>query len=253
MTTSACWEGYGFALTPSHLKSAPNKTLGQAVNVRPICKWSRHAIVSYQPSPSRVPALLRFGGPAAVFRRIAFVVVDAVNRVLLGWGFTHVRQKRLKVIKPSVAHRDASATVVMESGIARVVATSFHAAPSAICLCASPSIPMRVSRVPVLEVPSTNLGNVFFRDAAARFNAPTLKVTGFDELFTTTGANTSPMRASSVFSRWFDNTLNNSQTPKYLTRKINKFHFVTSKLLTVMGAWQSAVRPFFGSYPSHAL
>jgi hypothetical protein len=23
-------------------------------------------------------------------------------------------------------------------------------------------------------------------------------------------------------------------------------------LLTVMGAWQSAVRPFFGSYPSHA-
>jgi hypothetical protein len=247
MTAHTSGSGYGFATTPSHLQPTPDKTLCQAVDVSPICQRFRHAVVRYQLCFSRVSDLLGFSCPSAVLRKVAFVVVNAINRVLRGRGFTHVRQKRLKVIKPSVAHRDASATVVMESMVARVMATSLHAAPSVVCLCASPSITVSVNRVPMLEVPLTNFGNGFFRDATARFNAATLQVVGFDELFTTAGANTSPMCASSVFSGWFDNTLNNSQTPKYLTGKINKFHFFTLKWLTVMGTWQAAVNSFSGA------
>ena len=48
-------------------------------------------------------------------------------------------------------------------------------------------------------------------------------------------------------------TLYNGQLAENLTSSVNKlWHFVTSKLLTVKDAWQSAVRQIFGSYPSQA-
>ena len=80
---------------------------------------------------SPVSSLLKPRSPAAIFRRVITVVIDAFQRQFLRL-FTHVCEKVREAVSPSFADRDAApAPVVKLLGI-RVVATCEHTLPTAI-------------------------------------------------------------------------------------------------------------------------
>lgn len=75
-----------------------------------------------------VLGLLTSGRPAAIVLRVIPVVVDPVERRC--WRpFSHVCEKALKRIVPSLAHRYSSPAVSWIVFVVRVVAAAFHARP----------------------------------------------------------------------------------------------------------------------------
>ena len=67
---------------------------------------------------------------------IAWSVVAVVIRIAVErrscWPFAHIFKKLLKAIKPLLAHRNTSTTVVVPRMVARVVTTGFSRRPRAI-------------------------------------------------------------------------------------------------------------------------
>jgi len=78
-----------------------------------------------------ISALFRFCRPATVTRRIAAIIVNAIYRSSCG-AFTHVSEKVLKTVSPSVADRNATRAVFLKIRDIRVVATSGHSNPGII-------------------------------------------------------------------------------------------------------------------------
>jgi len=72
--------------------------------------------------------LLACGCPATVFRRIAFAVVDSVDRTVRRF-FAHVLKKTFKAFKPAVANCNATSAVVGPACEVLVCATLNHVAP----------------------------------------------------------------------------------------------------------------------------
>lgn len=82
--------------------------------------------------------------PSAIARFVIAIIVDAVNGKS-GRSMTHICEKGLEAITPTVAHLDASATVVCIVPRVWVAASLNHAGPSTIfrCLPAMPRVSMR--------------------------------------------------------------------------------------------------------------
>jgi hypothetical protein len=75
-------------------------------------------------------ALLRNSCPSAIFRGVVFVWVKFINGVSTLWAWPHVFKKCRKVVSPSFANPDASATPVWKIFVIAVIAPAFHAKPS---------------------------------------------------------------------------------------------------------------------------
>lgn len=74
---------------------------------------------------------LRCGrGPSAIIRRIAAIIIDAINRVLIARPWTHVGVKGFKRVQPTLTHRDAAFAVPMEVFARRSGAAVDHSGPS---------------------------------------------------------------------------------------------------------------------------
>lgn len=58
-----------------------------------------------------ISGLLFWRGPSAILWRVIAIVVDPINRVLLGWLRPHVLQKRLERVAPASAYGDASSAI----------------------------------------------------------------------------------------------------------------------------------------------
>lgn len=80
-----------------------------------------------KPRVSSIFGLIFSSGPCAIFRAITLFIVNALNTKAM-WSFTHVAQKIGK-LKPAVANRDASATVIFVSLAFRACASFFNAFP----------------------------------------------------------------------------------------------------------------------------
>lgn len=76
-----------------------------------------------------VALLLTFGRPTAIIWRVVTVVVFALDRrARRAWR--HIGLKRGVVVKPAIAHFNASPAVIFVRNVSRCVATAFHGLPN---------------------------------------------------------------------------------------------------------------------------
>lgn len=233
----ANWNRNGILFAPPESNSVVDKALAAAQSNAPLLVRKSFAHVRYEAIRSFVAGLLFGGRPSAIGRFVMPVAVNSVDRHP-GRRFAHVGQEVLE-LHPAFANLYASASVVLKTRDARACASVFHSRPNAVRLCAA------------------HLVSGVFCDkkislaTAARDGFPRTKVADNNSRCraATALANPSLMSARSIFC-----TRNNRQMAEYRPSKVFEFlHFVTSKWLTVEGAWQSAVRQIFGSYPSQAV
>lgn len=78
---------------------------------------------------SRVSALLRHRGPAAVFRRVRTVVINSINRMVIGWPTSHVCDELFDGVAPTLAYVNATAAVVRKRLVVGVFASAAHSDP----------------------------------------------------------------------------------------------------------------------------
>lgn len=112
--------------------------------------------------------------PSAIFRGVARIVVNSVERMAIR-SFPHISQKVLK-LHPSFTNRNSTAAVILEISMRWIKASLLHCRPRLVSWSFKPSscVPMSSSQSPVLAVASfhvsgTNLRNNSFSLFTASF------------------------------------------------------------------------------------
>lgn len=118
--------------SPASLKAPTNCLLRYPCDLSPFCHPQAFSVPCQETAGSFISCLLFCGRPATVLRRVALVVLDAVNRVMRAWTRAHVFEERLEGIFPARAHRNAATAVVAPAGIIEIIATLDHGSPSSI-------------------------------------------------------------------------------------------------------------------------
>jgi hypothetical protein len=118
-----------FLYRPSKLQSGLDQFLAQSMRSfvyisRNLALWG----VNHQDG-ALVASLFQPSGPSAVLRTVWAVVVDAVNRMLIGWPWSHVSEECREVVPPMVADGDSSSTIVRIAFQVWLVATALNRAP----------------------------------------------------------------------------------------------------------------------------
>ncbi len=131
--------------------------------------------------PALIAVLFALGCPSAIFRRVRSIVVDAVQGHILRWTGTHIGKKGCKVIDPTVADSDTSATPIGVSFMLLVEASGFHVPPDSVFggLCHA--------------VGRTALTCAFFAQATATLGFTALKAARKDDGGVTAIAETLPV------------------------------------------------------------
>lgn len=224
-------ESDGICNRPPSAQSIFHQLPSSIESVRPL-GYSKPLPAVLNPHIGRaVVALFGVGGPPAVFWGIPLCSVDPVDAHTFSVR-PHVGEEVVERVSPSFTDGDAIRAIPLVSMIGGIGATLLNASPDFVGG----------------RVPHPVTGASFL--TAARLGRPVSKTCD------------SNICASTAFTCAVPEGVNppalvdvvGCQQAEFLTSQVNDFwHFVTSKLLTVKGAWQSAVRQFFGSYPSHAM
>ena len=159
---------------------------------RPVGDALSLAVKGHHVVVTPVSLLLFSCGPATIFGRVAFRVVDPVKRVAF-WAFTHVCEKVFKA-KPSFAASYASTSVNAVILISRVKAPLLHVLPSSIGR--TPRCPMKPNANTLLSVQFLQLLNSLFSLPAANANAEPSGI--FPEVFAPTNDGQRPKDMASV-------------------------------------------------------
>lgn len=182
-----------------------------------------------------VSGLFRWRGPSAVIRAVVGIYVNSVNRVSASWCGSHVDKEALKLV-PLLANLDAAPAVVWVILAVSIVAASHHICPGLVFLGLLSGAGMAVRGV--------GFGSCLPLKASARSCVPVGQLRSINNGFSTAVAPAKPVGTSTTnFSKF-----QHSKCMEGLSRKIKPFwHFVTSKCVTGMGAWRSAVNRFSGA------
>lgn len=113
---------------PSTVQSRLDGAMWDAYYCRPFADSGCASVVGYQSDHAPISTLLKRRSPSAIARLIVAIVVDTVKRCA-GGPWSHVGIERAEVVSPSVAHRDASATVVMVVSVGLGKTTAFSPRP----------------------------------------------------------------------------------------------------------------------------
>jgi len=116
---------------PAPVSAVGNNAAIYAGNPCPLYERPRFAIEGDCAVCSRVVCLLAQGGPAAVFRRVIAVIVNAIQRKTRQ-RISHICVERLKAIAPSITDGDASSTIVGKRVAAWIKAAVFHVQPRSV-------------------------------------------------------------------------------------------------------------------------
>lgn len=116
---------------PSKLQTAVQIVSGRAEFRCPIGNAHSFAVVSKQSIRSLIAGLFRRGGPSTVTRFIVPIVVNALDRMRIGWPYSHVLNEIVEsgFAGPSLANIDAHSSVSCISGHARITASTVHLEP----------------------------------------------------------------------------------------------------------------------------
>lgn len=104
---------------------------GVGFQARALCKFGGDvADPSYDRNSrlSPIALLLTARGPTAIIRKVALVVVNAINRMTC-WTRTHISFEVCKTMKPAFAYRDATTSVVFKLFRSRIQASALHSLP----------------------------------------------------------------------------------------------------------------------------
>ena len=191
-----------------------------------------------------VSGLFRWSGPAAVIRAIVGIYVNAVNRVGAGWCGSHVGKEVLKLV-PLLANLDSAPAVVWVILAAGIVAALHHVCPGLVFLGLLPDAGMAVRGV--------GFRSSLPLKASARPRMPVGQLRSINNGFGSALAPAAPVGSSATNFRKFQHR----ECVEGLSRKIKSlWHFVTSKCVTGIGAWRSAVNRFSGATlakPCHSI
>jgi hypothetical protein len=144
--------------------------------------------------------------PTAIARLVIAVVVDAVNAVLQRGATAHVG-KKIGVLAPMFADRNASSAIVLEILPLRVATSSADIGPC-----------QPFWRLMGFAMQATSLASFFAMKASARSSATAPQAIAGQEQFSATIPATEPAYTSDVFKR--------SQTAKTLASKFNETRHV---------------------------
>lgn len=139
---------------------------------------------------SRISELHAGGRPSAIFRAVPGIVVDTIQRMLVGRPWPHVCHVILEPIRPAppVANSDPSAAIVLEILVVLVVASKNHVPPA---------IPVWG---PGFAMCAIHLRGPFASHlalkASARYGQAVTNVVGINELFRSTFTSKQPSRLS---------------------------------------------------------
>ncbi len=109
------------------IDSRKDSSLRQAEPLAPFCYGESFAAVSDATIRSLITGLFFSCRPSAILRGIVTIVVDALDAVL-GRRITHVGIEVFKRL-PTLADLNATRTVVMVRGAARILTSVFHTSP----------------------------------------------------------------------------------------------------------------------------
>lgn len=123
--------GYGDG--PSNVPSTINPaTQDMLVNPRSLCPFrytQSLTIDSETESRPFIPALLRTGGPFAVFGRISKIVIDPLNGMVRRWTRSHVSIERTEIMNPLDTHGNSTTSIGRVTLSLRIVASVLHFCP----------------------------------------------------------------------------------------------------------------------------
>lgn len=139
-------DGEGVDNVPTLFQSLVNKTSVNAKTGTPLLDIKGLAPKSYHFIAAPIVGLLCFSSPFAVIRRVAFIVVNAVNGVLFRRLLANVQDEKFKRVLPSLTNLNAAFPVAFIRRVQRVVASLKHSIPRSI---------QRVSFVHLLNIPQT--------------------------------------------------------------------------------------------------
>ena len=114
----------------SKINSGVNDMAVNPKLARPLRNSMGLAVNSNPSVRSPVVGLLGAGGPCAIFFAIVAVIVFALKRVTF-WPWANIGCKFGKGLKPLLAYRDASPSVIVKAFIRGVSASGNHSLPSA--------------------------------------------------------------------------------------------------------------------------
>lgn len=227
---------YRFSFSPPHSKSAMDGVSIETASPIPLRNGKGFPVMRDVSIGSYIVGLFTSAYPPAIRRFVVSINVNSINGRSF-WALTHVLKKRLKRINPKGINSNAPTSVILVAIAIWVKASILHTLPR-LMSCSFRHAVGGVARSRCICLKAST------RPGFAIRQIPCVNRCGCSAR-----TNTVQLCASSFFGTH----RNNGQPTKGLAGKVNEFcHFVTSKLLTVKDAWQSAVRQSFGSYPSQA-
>lgn len=119
----------GFIDWPAFSESVAERGDFNSGDLRPFGNRLRLAAISDSSVASTVALLRQPISPPAVLWRIRTVVVDAINRVMFGWAWSHIAQKCHEAIAPFIAHNNTASAIASVRVVIRVVAAPLCATP----------------------------------------------------------------------------------------------------------------------------
>jgi len=116
----------------STVKALADETRAYTHSLSPRCH--RHSLFAQgeKAISSSISGLLLLGCPAAILRRVALGIIDAIQRVFRGWTFAHIFEEARKRTFPMLANGNSTATIAAIGMIFRIIATLDHLRPSLI-------------------------------------------------------------------------------------------------------------------------
>jgi len=137
----------------------------------PFCYGQAAPFQFKNPVVSSVSRLFFCDYPPAVVGRVAFFIVEAIQRVVRRGTSAHVFEKRLKGIFPACAHKNLAASVAVVAGILWIVATLNHSYPRPIFSGVTHSMlgidTATASSMPAMQIPRKNDRDISANAAAA--------------------------------------------------------------------------------------
>lgn len=130
-------EGGGYSLKcRSTLKPKLDCVSTASPSKGPLCNGTFYAVKRVAASCAQVVGLLRWGGPSAVVRRIATVVIDSINGHSVR-ALSHCIKKCREIVFPFFTDSYTPTSPQFISRVFRVVTTVFHVRPNPIGACFS--------------------------------------------------------------------------------------------------------------------
>lgn len=139
LNVGARWVSQGELYSPAVLQAGTQRRMAYSNLLSPIWDTLRYPIERQQANAGSIKGLLFWRCPTAIFRGIAFRVIDSINAVRRGWSQPHVGVEVLKR-KPSVAYYLAISSIGWKGFRVRVIASAFHALPCIVFWCVAHAV-----------------------------------------------------------------------------------------------------------------